>query len=116
MDNPTNSGQQPENNLPTPPVVEDKKLKLKWVSVGVLAMLILVGVIVFAWFEFQKKGSDKNINQISSQPNQTQPIVPTPTPFPIDSNAWEMSVAKDEVKVSPNLVENNLIYAVKKRI
>jgi len=113
MDNPTNSGQQPENNLPTPPVVEDKKLKLKWVSVGVLAMLILVGVIVFAWFEFQKKGSDKNINQISSQPNQTQPIVPTPTPFPIDSNAWEMSVAKDEVKVSPNLVENNLIYAVK---
>lgn len=118
MDNPiqeplTNSGQQPENNLPTPSVVEDKKFKLKWVGVGVFAVLILVGVIAFAWFEFQKKSNDKNINQISNQPNQTQPITPTPTPFPIDSNAWEVSLTGDEAKTSSNLVDSNLIYAVK---
>jgi len=118
MDNPiqeplANSGQQPENNLATPPVVEDKKSKRKWVGVGVLAMLILVGVIVFAWFEFQKKSNDKNINQINNQPNQTQPITPTPTPFAIDSNAWEVPLTKDEAKTPSNLVESNLIYAVK---
>src|SRR3989338_6298911 len=113
MDNPNNSGQQPENNSPPPPAVGDKKLKLKWISVGVLATLILVGVIAFAWFEFQKTGNDKNTNQISNQPNQTQPFTPTPTSFPIDSTVWEISLAKDEVKASPNLVENNLIYAVK---
>lgn len=118
MDNPiqeplTNSGQQSENNLPTPPVVEDKKFKPKWIGAGVLAMLILVGIIAFAWFEFQKKGNEVNINQISNQPNQTQPISPTSTPFPIDSNAWEVSLAKDEVKTFSNLVENSLIYAVK---
>lgn len=117
MDNPTqepftNNGQQPENNLPITPIIEDKKSKLKWIGVGTLATLVLVGIIAFAWFGFQKK-NDENVNQVSNQPNQTQNIIPTPTPFPIDSNAWEISLAKDEIKASLNLIENSFVYAVK---
>jgi len=108
-----NNGQQSENNLSTPPVAERKKFKLKWIGVGVLATLILVGVIAFTWSEFQKKGNDENVNKISNQPNQTQLTSPPTTTFPIDSTPWEISLAKDEVKTHSNLVENNLIYAVK---
>src|SRR3989344_2997526 len=112
QESPINNGQQPESNLSTPPVVENKKSILKWVGVAILATLILVAVVAFAWFQSQKT-QNENINQVSNQQNQTQNITPTPTVTPIDSNAWELSLAKDEVKAPSNLIENNLIYATK---
>jgi len=110
---PSNKNQQPESKFSTPPVVEDKKLKLKWVGIGVFATLIFVGIIAFAWFEFQKNGNDKNTNRVNNLSSQTSSTAPTTTSSPIGSNVWKLSLTADEYKASSNLVENNLIYAVK---
>lgn len=107
-----NNNEQVENNLYQKPDNGDKNAKLKWAGVGVLSTLILVVVVVFVWFQSQGR-QNKDINQINNQQNQTQNVTSTPTVFSIDSNAWELSLAKDEIKASSGLIENNLIYAVK---
>lgn len=118
MDNPiqepltNNEEKQTEKSISSTPDMRNKYTKFKWIGVRVLAILILVGITVFAWVGFQNKGSNKNINTISNKkPEQTQNI--TPTPMPVDSSAWEMSLPKDEIKISNNQSENYLIYAVK---
>lgn len=98
---PTNKGeQQAENNIPPTPNIGDKNSKSKWIGVGVLATLVIIGVVVAIWFGFLKNDSNQN-------------VTPTPISSPVDSSVWELTLAKGEVKAQNNLVENNLIYAVK---
>ncbi len=119
MDNQTqnpitdNGEQKTENNVSPTPNTSDKNAKLKWIGVGVLATIAVISVVAAIWFGILKNesGSDQQTNQVNNQTNQN--LSPTPTPLLIDSTAWEMTLSKGEVKSSANLIEENLIYAVK---
>lgn len=64
-----------------------------WIGIGVLAMIIVVGVVAFRLLESEKKNTDENVGQ----PNKP----------------WEVSLANEEMKASAGLIEKSFIYAIK---
>lgn len=105
--------------------MNDKNLKLQWISIGVLATVVVIGVAIAVWFGFFKNDSNQQLNQVNNQTNDSQSnqvnnqtnqnLSPTPTSLPVDSMPWKLTLSKDEMKSSTNLVEGNLIYAVRDR-
>ncbi len=109
---PDNSGEkQAENKISERPVSNLKSAELKRFRIRILATLVVVGVLGAVWFVFLKNGSNQTPSRANDQANQNS--TPTPTPLLIDSSAWEMTLAKDEVTALTNLAESNLVYAVK---
>lgn len=101
---------------------------MKRIGIGVLATLILAGIVAFAWSASRKNREDEDISRKSDRSNLmtidipklnlTPPPPPvaevpeTPEP-PIDPDAWEFSLATDEVTASSGTIRGDAIYAVK---
>ena len=72
MDNSTqeplanNGEQQAENNTSPTPNIGDKGTKFKWIGVGVLAILVVVGIVTAIWFGFLKNYDNQNSNQVNN--------------------------------------------------
>lgn len=102
--------EEANNNIPPTSIPKSNFSKIKWIGVGVLLTLALIGIFIFVWFSFQKISLQKNIVQDTNQPSQTQ--TPSSTPN-IDSGVWKIELANEETKTASNLIENYLIYATK---